>query len=161
MKKKTKFGLLLAAVATATFYVVHKIAGKKAPAKAPVAHVETTTAPPAPATSPPHGGSVTQPNPATPTDPSAPLPGQADPGVHFDQPGAASPGSTFVDTTQSGKEHPQPFQAPSDPSQYDQGKKKPSVVYQNPDGSKSSVDPTTSQGSSPVSDFVDSLNPWA
>lgn len=92
MKKKTKFGLLLAAVATATFYVVHKIAGKKV-VKAPVAsHLDHVTAPPAPAPSPPHGATVSHPNPATPADPFAPLPGQEslEGNVHFDQPGAAS-----------------------------------------------------------------------
>lgn len=90
MKKKTKFGLLLGAVAAGTFYVVHKLAGKAKP-KAPVAsHPDHVAAPPAPAPSPPHGATVSHPNPATPADPFAPLPGQVDPGVHFDQPGAAS-----------------------------------------------------------------------
>lgn len=97
MKKKTKLGLVLAAVAAATFYVVHRLAGKKA---APHAAPETThtTAPPAVtpktpvAPAAPHGGTVSKPNPATPADPFKPLPGQADPGVHFDQPGGSQSG---------------------------------------------------------------------
>jgi len=101
MKSKTKFGLALAGVAVAVFYAVHKLTGKKAPVKAPAqttsqqAHVVAPAAPPAvvaPAAAP-HGSTVTQPNPATPSNPSdpyAPLPGQESLQGNVHVPGATS-----------------------------------------------------------------------
>lgn len=93
MKKATKFGLLLAGVAAGTFYLVNRFAGAlRRPKVSAPAHPETThtQAPSPPPT--PHGSTVSKPNPATPADPFAPLPGQEDlqGNVHFDQPGDAS-----------------------------------------------------------------------
>lgn len=106
MKKHTKFGLLLAAVAAGTFYVVHKLTGKKT--KPSATHDTTTkvaTPPSSPASaSPPHGSTVSKPNPATP-DPFAPLPGQEslEGNVHLDQPGTAttSDASQYINSSAS------------------------------------------------------------
>ncbi len=68
MKKQTKFGLLLAAVAATTFYVVHKLAGKKT-VKAP-AHVDTTHTT-ATTSSTPAAPHAPEPDP-TSTDPANP-----------------------------------------------------------------------------------------
>lgn len=96
MKKKTKFGLVLAAVAAATFYVVHKLAGKKAAAHAaPENTQQHTNAPPSstPKTSAP-ARAPSSPASSTPADPFKPLPGQEDAqgNIHFDQPGTEPTG---------------------------------------------------------------------